>query len=63
MIYHFTLGKEYGVIFGSQFNSSPWWMYVITVFFGIMALLFFGSGKVISCTLNKRIGYMATYTT
>jgi len=59
MVYHYTYGREYGVIFGNQHDTDfPLWTYVITVVFGLIMCAFLFIGKIDTVLIDKRMGYI-----
>jgi hypothetical protein len=60
MMYHFTLGHEYGVLFGNQHSEDfPIWTYVLVVAFGLIVIAFLIIGKIDTIVIDKRLKYLS----
>ena len=52
MVYHFSLGPEYGVLFGNKHEPEPW-VYFIAALIFILSLTFTYAGKVETLKIDR----------
>lgn len=53
MLYHFTLGDTYGVLFGHEKEEKPFWTYIIITVLAILILIFLKIGKIDTLVIDK----------
>lgn len=55
MIYHFAVGRnQYGRVFVDE-EHITWWMILLTIFLGMMSLVFLFAGKVSTIVFDRRL--------